>query len=202
MNVESDQRVPSWLDAELAQHRSFLMKLARGQLRDQGLAEDAVQETLVAAWQNQQSFAGRSTVRTWLVSILRYKLIDALRSQTRQPVTLIDHNEYEESDFDVLFNHANQWREQPEPWGEFVDFADGPQRQILQNQLMNLLELCVTKLPEQTGRIFLLREYLGFETGEITDHTGLQSGHVRVLLHRARLSLRTCLDIKIRRTTS
>jgi RNA polymerase sigma-70 factor, ECF subfamily len=72
----------------------------------------------------------------------------------------------------------------------------------LQNQLMNLLELCVTKLPEQTTRVFLLREYLGFETEEITDHTGLQSGHVRVLLHRARLSLRTCLDNQIRGTTS
>jgi RNA polymerase sigma-70 factor, ECF subfamily len=199
MNVESGQRVPSWLDAELAQHRSFLMKLARGQLRDQGLAEDAVQETLVAAWQNQHSFEGRSAVRTWLVSILRYKLIDVLRSQTRQPAALIDHDNDEESDFDILFNSANQWREQPEPWG---DFADGPQRQILQNQLMTLLEICVTKLPEQTGRVFLLREYLGFETGEITNHTGLQSGHVRVLLHRARLSLRTCLDNQIRGTTS
>jgi len=67
---------------------------------------------------------------------------------------------------------------------------------------MNLLELCVIKLPAQIGRIFLLREYLGFETGEITDHTGLQSAHVRVLLHRARLRLRTCLDIQIRGTTS
>jgi len=109
----SDQRATSWLDAELAEHRSFLTKLARGQLRDHGLTEDAVQGTLVAAWQNQQSFAGRCAVRTWLASILRYKLIDALRSQTRQPVTLIDHNEYEESDFDVLFNHAHRWREQP-----------------------------------------------------------------------------------------
>jgi RNA polymerase sigma-70 factor, ECF subfamily len=156
-----------------------------------GDAEDAVQETLLAAWQGMGQFDARSSMRTWLVAILRFKLIDMLRKSYRYaaPVEAVKV-ELDQQDFSALFDEQDQWLDLPTTWV-------CPQTTLEHKQLLATLEVCLTRLPEQTGRIFLMREYLGFKATEIGELVGLESGHVRVLLLRARMSLRLCLDIQI-----
>src|SRR5690349_20419280 len=88
---------------ELERQRGYLLRVARLQLRDAALAEDVVQDTLVAALGAKEGFTGRSTVKTWLTGILKHKIVDAIRRKQREPVaasTLDDEADIE--DFDGL----------------------------------------------------------------------------------------------------
>jgi RNA polymerase sigma-70 factor (ECF subfamily) len=187
------------LTQALTQHRSFLLHLARTQLKDIQWAEDAVQETCLAAWQNFHHFENRSSIRTWLTGILRFKILDAMRQRKLQPESLsalqVDQ-ELAPLEDDLLFNASGQWCETPHAWwhGESNATLEIPDQALIHKQTMDVLQICLTYLPPKTSRIFLMREYLGFEGVEIARQLGLQAGHVRVILMRARLALRTCLE--------
>ncbi len=177
----------------LRDERGFLLRLAYAQLRDTQEAADAVQEMALAAWQSIHRFEGRSTMRTWLVGILRFKILDALRARKQQPIFVVDEAEQEMQAFDseAVFGSEGCWDEEPQAWWEA---CDGPSESLQQSQAMRLLEQCLEKLPNRMAQIFLMREYLGFESAEITQRTGVQAGNIRVILMRARLALRTCLE--------
>lgn len=180
---------------EIALHQPFLLSLAKLQLNDNAMAEDAVQEALSAAWLALPQFKGQSSVRTWLVSILRFKIIDQIRLRQRNP--LIAHNIHDcESEcdahlFDPLFDENSRWAEQPAEW--YCDPCDS----VEQQQLLSLINACMTRLPSVTAQVFLMREYIGFEIGEVAEKLSFSQGNVRTLLYRARMSLRTCLDLKL-----
>lgn len=186
----------SWrpvLEQCLRDERRFLIRLAHSQLFDLEEAADVVQEMALAAWQAVDHFEGRSSIRTWLVSILRFKILDALRERQRQP-TLSGTDvaqEMQALDGELLFDACGHWAEAPQTWWET---DNNPSDTLQQKQTMQVLELCLDNLPKKTAHVFLMREYLGFETHEIADSTGLQMGHIRVILMRARLALRTCLE--------
>jgi RNA polymerase sigma-70 factor, ECF subfamily len=208
-----------WLTCELATHRNFLKHLASRQLHDQACAEDAVQETLLAAWLQRARFEHRCSVRTWLVSILRHKIIDVLRSRRRllglqpAPGATLDSNvdgsfqdEAQAAVVNAMFDAAGRWADLSQAWFDGAADADGtdgdtqnnePSALLQRRQMLQLLELCLTQLSAQSSRVFLMREYLGFDACEVAQHCAIQAGHVRVLLHRARLQLRGCLDFKL-----
>ena len=195
-----DHEKRSWLpeiERTLREERGFLLRLARAQLRDPQWAEDAVQDASLAAWQSADRFEGRSTIRTWLVGILRFKILDALSDRQRFPTPLsamaVDE-EFSTPEDDLLFDAQGRWNDMPQAW--WTD-EDGPAEALQQRQTMNQLELCLQKLPDSTAQIFLMREYLGFDGQDIAQRTGLTHGHVRVILMRARLALRTCLDWRL-----
>src|SRR6185369_11901370 len=102
------------LSRDLDQHRGYLLRVARLQLRDEALAEDVVQETLLAALSGS-GFSGKSSLKTWLTGILKHKIVDAIRRKQREPVaasTLDDECDIE--DFDALFKTSNgAWEEPP-----------------------------------------------------------------------------------------
>jgi RNA polymerase sigma-70 factor, ECF subfamily len=186
----------SWhqaLEQSLRDDREFLLRLAHAQLRNPQEAADAVQDAALAAWQTIDRFEGRSSIRTWLVGILRFKILDVLRERQRHPT--LPHDEVEQElqtlDSDLLFDDAGRWTEEPKTWWSV---SDNPSDTLQQNQIMRLLQQCLNKLPEKTAHVFLMREYLGFETTEIAQRTGLQAGNIRIILMRARLALRTCLE--------
>ncbi|WP_310610847.1 sigma-70 family RNA polymerase sigma factor [Limnohabitans sp.] len=186
----------SWhqaLEQNLRDDREFLLRLAHAQLRNPQEAADAVQDTALAAWQTIDRFEGRSSIRTWLVGILRFKILDVLRERQRHPT--LPHDEVEQElqtlDSDLLFDDAGRWTEEPQTWWSV---SDNPSDTLQQNQMMRRLQQCLDKLPEKTAHVFLMREYLGFETPEIAQRTGLQAGNIRIILMRARLALRTCLE--------
>jgi RNA polymerase sigma-70 factor (ECF subfamily) len=190
----------SWrpeIEQTLREQRGFLLRFARAQLRDAPWAEDVVQDTALAAWQAADQFEGRSSVRTWLVGILRFKILDALRDRKRHATPLsvlaVDQ-ELAALEDDGLFDAQGRWREMPQAWWAA---QDGPADTLQQRQTLQMLEQCLQNLPANTAQIFLMREYLGFNGPDIAQQTGLTPGHVRVILLRARLALRTCLELRL-----
>jgi RNA polymerase sigma-70 factor, ECF subfamily len=170
--------------ARLQAERAYLLRYARLQLRDPAAAEDSVQETLVAALAGEAGFAGRSNLRTWLTGILKHKIIDIIRRQSRDaPVPAED----DAGEFDALFDESGHWREAPTDWGD-------PDSLLQQKQFMAALEACLEGLPAKTAQAFLMREHMGFETTEICKELAVTPTHCSVLLYRARMALRECLE--------
>lgn len=166
--------------------RPYLLRFASLQLRDTSVAEDAVQETLVAALAGEASFAGRANLRTWLTGILKHKIVDAIRRQAREPVVSAEADE-EAADFDDLFTERGHWSARPAAWGD-------PDGALEQSQFFRALELCLARLPERTAQAFMMREHLGLETGEICKELGITPTNCWVMLYRARMTLRECLQ--------
>lgn len=173
---------------ELEQHRPQLLKFAMLQLRSAAAAEDAVQETLVAALQSAGSFAGQSSVRTWLVGILKHKIIDAIRRQSRERPLELANDETAVDDLQaLLFSENGHHRERPADWGD-------PDAALTQRRFFEVLERCLGDLPKNTARVFTMREVMGLETGEICKELGITASNCWVLLYRARMALRGCLE--------
>jgi len=155
------------------------------ELRSREAAEDAVQETLLAALAAESSFAGRSNLRTWLTGILKHKIVDTIRRTSRErPLEGVD-GETTVEDLEALFDETGHWREPPQAW---------PEQALHDKQFLQALERCLAMLPARTGQAFLMREHLGFETADICKELGITSTHCWVLLYRARVALRDCLE--------
>ena len=164
--------------------RPYLLRYASLQLRDRDAAEDAVQETLLAALANPAAFGGRSNLRTWLTGILKHKIIDHLRRAGREAPLA---GEEDTADFDALFDARGHWRDAPVAWAD-------PDASLEQRQFFAALEECLARLPAKTARTFLMREHLGCDTDEICKELGVTPTHCWVLLYRARMALRECLQ--------
>jgi RNA polymerase sigma-70 factor (ECF subfamily) len=178
-NIEFSQRVQALQPA--------LLKYARLQLRNPAWAEDAVSETLLAALEKPQTFAGNSQLKTWLIGILKHKLVDQIRRNSRELSTTAASEDGEDLD-DLLFTADGHWRESPHDWGN-------PEDALRQADFMKVLELCVEKLPGQQGRLFMMREWLELESDEICKELAITPTNLWVMLHRARLRLRECLQL-------
>jgi len=168
--------------SRLERERPYLLRYASLQLRDPHAAEDAVQETLVAALAGEASFAGRSNLRTWLTGILKHKVIDAIRRMSRETAADPDT-----ADFDALFVENGHWADPPQAWAD-------PDASLEQSRFFAALQACLERLPAKTAQAFMMREHLGLETGEICKELGVSTTHCWVLLYRARMALRECLE--------
>ncbi len=157
-------------------------------------ADDVVQETLVALVEAPDRFAGKSSLKTYAIGILKHKIVDALRAGSREvSLTPRDdedgHGEYEDlASFDTLFDGSGHWRDAPRDWNE-------PDTQLQRKQFFEILELCVDKLPPKIARIFMMREWLELETEEICKELGITPTNAWVMLYRARMRLRECLQL-------
>jgi len=167
--------------------RPYLLRYATLQLRDAAAAEDAVQETLLAALAGEANFAGRANLRTWLTGILKHKIVDSIRRQARERPAADLQNGVESGEFDGLFDRRGHWQEAPDAWQQ-------PEGALGQKQFLAALEACLRALPERTARVFMMREHLGLETAEICKELGISATHCWVMLHRARMALRLCLQ--------
>jgi RNA polymerase sigma-70 factor (ECF subfamily) len=176
------------IESELAQHRTYLLRFARLQLRNDAWAEDAVGETLLAAVAKPHSFGNRSQLKTWLVGILKHKVVDILR-QRRREVQLADDDGDGSEELDALmFKADGHFAQVPADWGD-------PERELDSRQFFQVLEACTEKLPAAMGRVFLMREWLELESDEICKELQLTPTNLYVQLHRARLRLRECLEL-------
>ena len=165
--------------------RPQLMRFARSQLRNDAWAEDAVSDTLLAALEKPDAFAGGSQLKTWLVGVLKHKVVDQLRRHTREATLLTpeDGDDLDES----LFDRTGHWTDRPQDWGS-------PETACGQRQFFEVLEACCDHLPATQGRVFMMREWLELDTEEICKELQITSTNLWVLLHRARLRLRECLQ--------
>ena len=177
------------IESQLAEHRPYLLRYARLQLRNDAWAEDAVSEALLAALSKPQSFGNRSQLKTWLVGILKHKVLDILR-QRRREVSLVDEEgDRPDEELDALaFRADGHFLVQPADWGN-------PEEEMNTRQFFLVLEACAGKLPPAMGRVFLMREWLELSSEEICKELQLTPTNLYVLLHRARLRLRECLEL-------
>lgn len=171
--------------AQLERLRPYLLRFASLQLRDAAAAEDAVQEALAAALAAEAGFAGRANLRTWVTGILKHKIVDIVRRQAREPALTAEEEDPEA--LEALFRRNGHWEARPAAWND-------PDGALEQAQFFRALEACLERLPARTGQVFMMREHLGLETGEICKEVGITPTHCWVLLYRARMVLRECLQ--------
>lgn len=184
---EGDDRY--FLLDQLEEHRFFLFRVARLQLNREEDAHDVIQETFTAALLGVSRFSNEVPLRTWLLGILRNKIIDAIRIRSRY-VELDTEDDINPSisEFDPLFDSDDSWH------SEVMAQGVCPQNSAIRSQLLDIIEFCVTKLPNNTGRAFLMREFLEMDFDEIAEELELKAGNLRVLLYRARMRLRECVS--------
>ncbi|MBD5770767.1 RNA polymerase factor sigma-70 [Marinomonas colpomeniae] len=172
--------------------RSQMFKFAQLQVRDHQLAEDAVQEAMISAYQNIEKFGRQSALKTWVFSILKNKLIDLLRKEKRHTAAsqLEDGSNLSgDALMDALFEQNGHWQkhERPKKW-------DQPEHGVENKHFWRVFDACLNALPEKYGRLFMMREFLEMETSEICHNEDITVSNLNVTLYRARLRLRECLE--------
>ena len=178
-----------WLD----DHGDYLFKYAVFRLRDNTAAEDAVQETFLAALKAYKEFQGRASERTWLVGILKHKIVDHFRRATREAPLGEEADEGPEH---------REFFERPEPWqGHWNnnyapnEWHATPAELIERNDFWKVYNDCLSPLPQRTASAFTLREVDGLKSEEICEILSIKVNNLWVMLHRARLHLRNCLEL-------
>jgi RNA polymerase sigma-70 factor (ECF subfamily) len=175
------------LAAQLDTHRTYLLRVARLQLRDDALAEDVVQDTLLAAVQGAAGFSGKSSVKTWLTGILKHKIVDAIRRKQASPEFARLDDEFRIDEFDALFDETGHWEQPPASWGD-------PDADFERREFFDIVDFCLEQLPPNTARVFMMREVLELESPEICKELAITTTNLWVILYRARMALRLCLE--------
>lgn len=171
------------------QLRLHMLKFATLQLRDPHMAEDAVQEAMLGAFRYARSFNGHSAYKTWVFAILKHKIADELRKRKRL-TTVSELNDREDRQFEEkLFNQHGRWQKEARPvrWSS-------PDDSLEDERFWEIFEACLNALPASQGRVFMMREFIGLESAEICTELALTVSNLNVLLYRARLRLRACLE--------
>jgi RNA polymerase sigma-70 factor (ECF subfamily) len=166
---------------DLQGHLPYLTAYAMRQLRDRELAQDLVQDTLLAALSSVAGFAGRSSLRTWLTGILKHKIMDAYRDRARAPASLDELRDAgDEPEAAAALEQAGCAESDPAIQLEHKRFWDAFVREI-------------GRMPARTAEAFVLSEFTGLETGEVCEKLGVTPGALWVMRFRARDTLRRAL---------
>ena len=186
---EERQLDPSmWLE----KHGDCLFRYAMFRLRDTDAAEDAVQETMLAALRAHQRYEGHGSERTWLVGILKHKVIDHYRriSRTREVAPGSRERDDDYDPFEKTGQWAGHWRADRAPTEWQLDAASVLERK----EFWETMDRCLSELPQRTAMAFTLREVDGLSSEEICDVLNLSPNNLWVMLHRARMKLRSSLE--------
>jgi RNA polymerase sigma-70 factor (ECF subfamily) len=175
------------LESELAALHKPLLRFAQLQLRNASMAEDVVSETLLAMLEKPGSFEGRSSLRTYATGILKFKIIDVLRQRGREVHIEPLAEQSMDDALDALFAADGHWQQPPQAWQQ-------PEQALEQSQFFEVLQLCVERLPPKLGRVFMMREWLEQDVNDICQELDITSNHCGVMLYRARMQLRECLE--------
>lgn len=165
-----------------------MLKFAMLHLQDDSAAEDAVQEALAGALKNVRSFEQRSALKTWVFGILKNKITDTLRRRQRESAfSSLDTDG--DADLEALFTKRGHWQrhERPVAWAQ-------PLEDLHSAQFWLVFEACLHGLPDQQARVFTMREFLEMDSVEICDVLKMTTSNLHVVLYRARLRLRECLE--------
>ena len=178
----------TWVD----QHGDYLYRCAMLRVRDANVAQDLVQETLLAALQARHSFAGQSAERTWLVGILKHKAIDHVRRASREkPFENLERMTAADDDDASCFGADGHWlNDHAGP----ADWACDPRKLTENAQFWEVLRYCLERLPERSAQVFSLKEIDGVDSDEVCKVLNVTPSNLWVLLHRARARLRECFE--------
>ena len=187
---EQDAAAAGLDPAFFARVRQDMLRFARLHLGSEDEAEDAVQEAMTAALRNARSFRGGSALKTWIIAILKHKIADTLRRRRHQPIAASQlGGNGDEGPMPHVFDQRGMWRDAARParW-------EDPESEIHTRQFLAVFDACLNRLPPQQARVFMMREIIELDTDAICHELGLSIGNVHVILHRARLALRACLQ--------
>ncbi|MDZ7344802.1 MAG: sigma-70 family RNA polymerase sigma factor [candidate division KSB1 bacterium] len=194
LQVELSQRHKQAINPEtwVDEHGDYLYGFALLRLRNRELAEEMVQETFLAALKARQNFARQSSERTWLVGILKHKIIDHFRRASRErPVADFDGA----SSDDDLFHPSGAWIDHWTQEGAPKEWAEDPSRLVEQKEFWEIFNRCLTQLPPRLAEAFTLREIDGFSSEEVCRILNISANNLWVMLHRARAMLRRRLEV-------
>jgi RNA polymerase sigma-70 factor (ECF subfamily) len=180
----------SWVD----KHGDCLYRFALMRLRDETAAEDMVQETLLSAIQSLNSYGGKSTERTWLTGILKHKIIDHYRKNSK--TIQIADEDTDLSGVERLFERPDVWDGH---WGDNfrpVDPEQLPDQVLERGEFWKVMNGCLSALPMRVANVFTLREMDGMTSEDICDALDLSASNFWVIMHRARMQLRRCIEIR------
>jgi len=175
-----------WLD----QYGDYLYRYALMRVRDAAIAEDILQETLLAAFSSFQNHAGRSSERTWLVGIMKHKVVDYFRRVGRMTQFQLTIDDEESESFENSGPWRGHWREDQAPVSWPVDAAT-----VLESrEFWEAFDRCLSQLPQQIAIAFTLREIDGLSANEICEILQITPNNLFVILHRGRAKLRQLLE--------
>lgn len=158
---------------DIGKYRPQLLRYARQRLRDHALAEDVVQDSLVAAVENAHRYAGDSSLGTWLTGILKHKIVDSMRAAGRRS--------------------REELREEETPADAGGPPLGDPEQSLHARGFFECLEHCMRSLPRKAARVFVLREVMGLDVAETCRELAISATSCSVTLHRVRQRLRTQL---------
>ena len=182
--VAAIQNPEIWVE----QYGDYLYRYAISRISDPSVAEDLVQETFAAALKGLNNFKNRSAARTWLTAILKHKIVDYLRKQNRE--LAVEDIEIASDSDEGFFKGDGHWKIKPGKWDI------NPGKIYEQREFMEILESCLSDLPERMARAFILREVEGLDTAELCQALDITPTNSWVMLYRARIQLRRCLEIR------
>lgn len=176
----------------IASEQKYLYRYAITRLRDPDLAQDVVQDTIVAAMEASERFQGKSSLRTWLIAILRNKILDAMKARARLVSLEADPSNEDalDNDVDRQFDLDGRWTptHRPAAWAN-------PETTFENTQFWTVFERCLEHVPPRIAEVFVLREVLGETIADICKILNLSASNCSVMLFRARMRLKKCLDV-------
>lgn len=174
----------------LTELRGQMLRFATLQLGHADQAEDAVQDALIGAMKNAGAFAGQAALKTWVFAILKHKIADSLRQRQRLAERLSEAPADDADDSaDSWFDRSGHWQadQRPQSWAD-------PEAAVHSQDFWRVFEACLAHLPAQQARVFMMREFVELDSAEICAVVGISVSNLNVILHRARLRLRGCLE--------
>lgn len=172
----------------VAQHGDALFRYALMKMRDEAQAEDMVQETFLAALKARERFSGQSSEKTWLIGILKHKIIDHFRKHKREQSS--DDIESLTEQLNQQFDHTGHWSIPMRTWQE-------PEQAHENKEFWKVFATCIAHLPDHLADLFILREVKGLSSEEICKLLDISTtNNMWVMLSRARMRLRGCLDAR------
>ena len=170
-----------WIDT----YADYLFNYAISRVNNSEIAKDLVQETFFAGLKSASNFEGKAAERTWLIAILKRKVIDYYRKiNSAKGKAEVRMNFYQDGDSE------GNWLEErvPQTWSSDAD------KKIESDELKATIEQCIDYLPEKYAMVFRMKTIQGFETEEICKELNITASNLWVMIHRARTQLRRCME--------
>ncbi|NKQ39437.1 MAG: sigma-70 family RNA polymerase sigma factor [Methanosarcinales archaeon] len=166
-------------------YADYLFNYAVTRVDNSDLAKDLVQETFFSGIKGKDNFRGQASERTWLISILKRKIIDYYRK-----INSVKGKKEVRMSFYTDGDRKGSWLEEcvPQTWGNEAE------KTIENDELKDALNKCISNLPDKYRMVFLLKTIQNYETEEICNELGISSSNLWVIIHRARVQLRKCIE--------